>query len=212
MDISICNFYYVDENGNMIYKENLIVPIQNEYISGRKVLEEKLAEYKRHYWVVSWNKLYKCEIFESCKYPVGKIHEGEYVLHMIYEGKSVECISDCLLYYVQRQGSIMSKPNAKHYIDFIDAMIRLGEYYYINEYNDKALTANFRLIYVYIRLGYFDGAYTKKQNEENISRYRKMLLNMLKRKMNNKFKIQIILRLIDPYCRYLMMCARILKR
>ena len=198
-DISICNFYYVEENGNMIDKENRILPIKDEYISGRKVLEEKLAEHKRHYWVVAWNKLYRREIFEKCKYPVGKIHEDEYVLPMIYEGKSVECISDCLLYYVQRQGSIMSEKDTEKCINKTEAFIKLSKFYFENGYDNKTVYISLTKIDGDMRNSYKYLKKNKKGNIKNIKEYRKILKKCIIKDRNIIHKLRLTIGYVDPY-------------
>lgn len=60
--------------------------------------------------VVAWNKLYKKEIFAVIKYPKGKLHEDEYVIHRIfYQCKRVAVIGEPLYFYSIRDGSIVAQ-------------------------------------------------------------------------------------------------------
>lgn len=73
--------------------------------------------------VVAWNKLYKKDLFDKIRYPKGRVHEDEFVIHHIY-GKCSKIILSFnqLYYYRQRPKSIMSNFSEKKYLDFIDAM------------------------------------------------------------------------------------------
>lgn len=59
------------------------------------------------YSIVAWNKLYKKELFKDLRYPLGKNHEDEFIIHRIV-GKcsKISFITDKLYYYRQRSGSI----------------------------------------------------------------------------------------------------------
>lgn len=137
-DISICNFKYVDENGASILFNprfsNSKLPIQDGVISGTDILKEKLFATKCWYWVVAWNKLYKKSIFSEIRYPVGKIHEDEFVIHAILmKCDKVACVSEMLYYYVQRSDSIMgmSKTDSRK-IDYTEALLLRAKGYLLN--------------------------------------------------------------------------------
>lgn len=200
-DMSICNFCYVDENGNILDKENMEYPIKDEYISGRKVLEEKLMELNRHYWVVAWNKLYRHEIFERCRYPVGKIHEDEYVLPMIYDGKNVEGISDRLIYYVQRPGSIMHEKSPEKTKNSIEALINLSRFYIENKYDDRIVYKALTIINIYMSNSYTYLKNIKKDNSYNIKAYRQLLKKCIINDGDILHKLSLVLSYIDPYGR-----------
>jgi putative flippase GtrA len=60
--------------------------------------------------VIAWNKLYRRDVFETMRFPVGKIHEDEFVTYQIlYEAERVVYVEAVLYYYLQRSGSIMSQ-------------------------------------------------------------------------------------------------------
>lgn len=62
--------------------------------------------------VISWNKLYQREAFEKMRFPVGKIHEDEFVTYKILYDMDKVVYTDAVLYfYLQRQNSIMSQTN-----------------------------------------------------------------------------------------------------
>lgn len=72
--------------------------------------------------VVAWNKLYRKEIFKDIRYPVGKIHEDEYVIHRIfYLCKSVSVIQQPLYFYTIRNGSIVAKMEPRRIYNSLEA-------------------------------------------------------------------------------------------
>ena len=104
-EISICDYLRIDE----------------EQIDSSQELHNKVYIYEGHrildqlyennvVMVIAWNKLYKKELFDAVKYPKGRVHEDEYIIHqLLYQCKRVVYTSCKLYYYVQRKGSITSK-------------------------------------------------------------------------------------------------------
>ena len=68
-------------------------------------------------------KLYKRNLWDELRFPVGKLHEDRFVAYKIYDRcSSVCCIDDILYYYLSRSGSIMHTYNIKR-LDDIEAVI-----------------------------------------------------------------------------------------
>jgi hypothetical protein len=58
--------------------------------------------------VVAWGKLYKSELFNNIRFPVGKIHEDEFTTYkLFYKANKIAFTTESLLYYWQRSDSIM---------------------------------------------------------------------------------------------------------
>lgn len=76
------------------------------------------------YYVTTVNKLYRKEIFNQLRFPVGRIHEDEFVIHKIVDKcTNIVTIPHIGYAYVQRENSIMnSKMSIKH-LDLIHALI-----------------------------------------------------------------------------------------
>lgn len=76
--------------------------------------------------VVAWNKLYARDCFRNVRYPSGKLHEDEFVIHLLLDTqKNVAVVSEALYYYRQRADSIMGKCDHKsnpHYLDKLEAL------------------------------------------------------------------------------------------
>lgn len=75
-------------------------------------------------FVAPWNKLYKNELFNGLRYPVGRKHEDEFVAHHILNKCSRTVFIDMPLYkYRQRTGSITASDyTLQRYKDAKDAM------------------------------------------------------------------------------------------
>lgn len=132
IDIAICNFQYVDENGNSEnYREkNDKLPIHDSILTGKEVLEKKVFEDKYWYWVVVWNKLYRRKIFEDYRFIEGKIHEDEYAFHhTMSKCNKIACCSEQLYYYVQRNNSIMGKVMYSKDVDYAGALFERTIFY-----------------------------------------------------------------------------------
>lgn len=72
--------------------------------------------------VVAWNKLYRKEIFDHIRYPKGKLHEDEYVIHRIfYKCNRVAVIGQPLYFYTIRGGSIVAQMTPNRINDSLEA-------------------------------------------------------------------------------------------
>ena len=60
--------------------------------------------------VMAWNKLYKKDLFENIRYPKGRIHEDEWILHhLLWECEKIAVISEKLYFYTYRDDSIIGQ-------------------------------------------------------------------------------------------------------
>lgn len=111
-DISVCDFYWIFD-GDTVEEDitNHPVAYENNEVLYRMILDELRT-------VVAWNKLYKAEIFDKLRYPVGKLHEDEFIIHKILE-QCKRCVyTDAkLYYYIKRAGSITASHSFKNVYD-----------------------------------------------------------------------------------------------
>lgn len=115
-DITICNRYYVFENGKKYirYDDKTEDLIMN---SEKAILEMNNFKY---FDMSAWAKLYKRELFDSIRFPVGKLSEDYHIMYLLFDkAKKIIYHSKPLYYYIQRQGSISK--NKKINFDFVDA-------------------------------------------------------------------------------------------
>ena len=67
--------------------------------------------------VVPVNKLYKRSLFEDIRFPVGKIHEDEFIIHeLLYKARIIVTTDTVMYYYYQSSNSVMrSEFNMKRF-------------------------------------------------------------------------------------------------
>jgi glycosyltransferase involved in cell wall biosynthesis len=120
-DMSLCGFTYVDEKYNSIVERNIGMPIKNEVLFGRDAIK-KMAGESGWVYTIAWCKLYKAALFQTIRFPVGKIHEDEFVSHLVFaKCNKVSCIADRLYFYLQRENSIMGNAHKSFSIKELDA-------------------------------------------------------------------------------------------
>lgn len=116
-DLVICDYY-------LVYDSKL--KSQNHFKRKKVVTENSKFEmlYQSKYAIptlVAWNKLYRRELFNNLRYDEGKLHEDEFIICKILKNaKKIAYLPEKLYYYVQRDGSIMSKFSLKSF-DKIEA-------------------------------------------------------------------------------------------
>lgn len=176
-DISICNFYITIDNIDTKNKCILNKVINSD---GRNVYEMIYSKYAIQ-TIVSWNKMYKKELFDKCKYPVGLIHEDQYIIcDILNQCKRVSYITDKFLYhYVQRKNSIMKTFNMKRF----DIVKGLNErILFFEKINEGKLVARTKLEKVQ-SLHYILSEYEKTKNDSDndrvVENYRKEYLKTL---------------------------------
>lgn len=120
-NLVICDYYYVDEQGNNVKQEQLN-PLKDECITKEKAFEY-LTRYGGYYGIAC-SKLYRRELFLDLRFPLGKKYEDTFVIHeTLWKCDKISHISQKLYNYVQRNGSIMSEPFSIRSMDYGDAMI-----------------------------------------------------------------------------------------
>lgn len=75
-------------------------------------------------------KLYHRRLFEEIRFPLGKIHEDEAVMHrLVYEANGIACISAEIYYQVDSKSSIMRDNFSKKRYDIIDQLEDRYQFY-----------------------------------------------------------------------------------
>ena len=97
---------------------------------------------------VAWGKMYKTSLFETIRYPIGKLNEDEYTtFKLLFAQKRISVVSDALYMYYQASSSITrSKWNTKK----IDALGGCEEQLlFFEEYGYKAAFCESKRMYVF---------------------------------------------------------------
>lgn len=79
--------------------------------------------------MVAWNKLYKKSLWQMLRFPVGKIHEDEYILHKVIEQCSLIRVIDEVLYYYVRHASSITKGISFKRLDCAEAYLDRTNYF-----------------------------------------------------------------------------------
>lgn len=156
-DVVECGFSKVrgNEIEPIIHKEGTIVG-DNLFALGL------LAEFGLH--SLACNKIYRRYLFDGVRFPFGKIHEDEFVMHKIFLSlKRYVYLGKSEYFYVQREGSIMAEGYSLKTLNRLEAyeeryyflknnineqsILSLVEYRYFNEImnNYFSLSANSKL-------------------------------------------------------------------
>lgn len=179
-DIAICAFRkvnkyfneHVENINNEVKVFNNIEALNNLY--GSKSLE----------FIVAWNKLYKKEIFDETKYPVGKINEDEFVIHKLYYACKKVIYIDCnLYYYFQRENSIMNKKFTIKRFDLFYAFKDRVEFFRKVGYKELQYNAEFSFVERFFLL-YFKGKYELNLESKKLNKFK----NIFKKDLNNLIK------------------------
>ena len=132
-DVSICNFYTVSQGKISIKNADNGI---NEY-NRIKILKEILLD--KNIQSYAWNKLYKKELFDEIKYPVGKKYEDiGTTFYLLEKCNKVVVIGKPEYYYINRQDSIVNNVTETTITDYIELIMQ--RYDYIEE-NIKELSS-----------------------------------------------------------------------
>lgn len=135
-DISVCSTFLVNEN-NDIKADNIF---ESQVLNQEEAV--KFLSYKMNNSL--WNKLFKKEAFEGCKFEEGHTFGEDHLilLQVLKNVNRVSFISDSLYYYVQRSNSTTGSKFSKRSFDQVymkDALYNYVKenYSYVSEYYRK---------------------------------------------------------------------------
>lgn len=132
-DVSICNFYTVSQGKITIKNADNGI---NEY-NRIEILKEILLD--KNIQSYAWNKLYKKELFDEIKYPVGKKYEDiGTTFYLLEKCNKVVVTGKPEYYYINRQDSIVNNVTETTITDYIELIMQ--RYDYIEE-NIKELSS-----------------------------------------------------------------------
>lgn len=137
-EISVCNYIreYETLPAKTIHPDTYQIR-KDMIMSGRDFIRMEICE-KPSFCVVVWNKLYKREIFETLRFPAGKIHEDAFVFHeIIYPCLRIACLSYVGYHYLIRNNSIMG--SGGNSIHRVEPLINRCMYFNINKDDEMLL-------------------------------------------------------------------------
>ena len=153
VNISVCAFVkcqeivdYIDETRNI----ELTTP-------------QILLEQNRENATVAWGKLYKKQIFQELRYPVGKLHEDEYTTYKaLFSYHSIAYLDNLLYFYYINPGSIMHSNWDIRRLDVFNAFRMQMQFFKKNGYK-RAYDNTARVLY----LGYAAAVHMLREHYES---------------------------------------------
>jgi len=176
VQISQCNISKVNDEKQILCQ----LGYQDTQI---KLGKEMIKDIYSEHWlenIVVWNKMYAIELFKELRYPVGKIHEDEFITYKIlYSIEKVAIIKDCLYNYRQSEDSITGR---KFFIKRLDALQAFEERMkFFEEKSEKELYDFTQRQYLLLIIEYYQKILKDADNSKNV-------LNDLLKKYRNEFK------------------------
>ena len=124
-DMSVCSIICEDSDGKVRQGNEPIVE-KRDAVSSEEYLRRALLDWRL---VVAWNKLYAASIWNQLRFPVGRIHEDEYVLHQVVgRCKNINVLLDGLYHYVSTDSSITHSGFSIRNLDRLEALTQRMEY------------------------------------------------------------------------------------
>jgi len=115
-DIAVCGYIRKYSNREVLSNTQKLV-----HYSSQQALEELISSKNIHDY--AWDKLYKKELFEDIRYPIGKMYEDVFTTYkLFFKANKVVYIDDPLYYYIQRDGSILRKGFSDKQFDQLEAL------------------------------------------------------------------------------------------
>lgn len=186
-DISVCKFKRVTGNENSLYKMyDYCKPV---LISNHEERTDYFfGEDTRLDFTVVWNKLYPISYFKNVRFPIGKIHEDEFVSYKLLEKASKVAYFNIPLYnYVIRNNSITGTSFKKENIDLFEAYSeRIEHYLEIGQYD---WTERILFLYKKMLVGAARNVYITKQFDYSLIEGSVNNLSTLLKKSINKLPI-----------------------
>lgn len=153
-------------------------------------------------FTVSWGKLYKRNLFETLRFPVGKFHEDEFTTYILfYNAKKIIYTSEILYIYFQRNNSIITSRHPWDVLEFLEK-----RYLFFKERNEKDLLSYLLppLCWQYLCAYWYE---KRKKNEKKIYYFQKFNfyiqdLKKIKISLFHRFALKLFNRFPQIYCIY----------
>ena len=124
--MAVCPYVYVTPEGRPLPRT---CPITKDEVLTREEALNRLSISQNWYYVTATNRLYRRNLFDRVRFPVGKIHEDEWTAHRFYaQCERVAVVAKPLYYYVQREGSIMRQESFRKRMDGVEGILDRAEF------------------------------------------------------------------------------------
>lgn len=104
---------------------------------------------------VAWNKLYKKSLFDGYRYPVGKLHEDEYLTYkLLYKAENIAYLDQKLYFYFRNDSGITGSGYSVRNLDAIGGIE--GQYQFFSNLADKKYQYKWKPFMVYVYEKHFN--------------------------------------------------------
>ena len=134
MDIAVCRFAYVSERADQ-FLETVKGIILGVY-TGEEPLWNLLSADERINSGIMCDKLFATELFADIRFPMGKYHEDEYVIHKLFDQAVGVVYSSFPYYYYRRRDGSITNAYSLHNLDMLQAYENRADYYRQRNYKD----------------------------------------------------------------------------
>jgi len=130
-DISMCNYIRVDNYDVKVSNNEEQIEIYSNIQALNRLYKDTYTFHEDYaLFIAPWNKLYKKELFDNLRYPIGKIYEdGATIYKVLYKSNKIVHTNQILYYYYQSPNSISRKKFDKTRLDRLDAFKGQMEFY-----------------------------------------------------------------------------------
>ncbi|SFS97757.1 glycosyltransferase family 2 protein [Sphingobacterium wenxiniae] len=122
-DIAVCDYLRFEDKIPITVTAPMNVDtVEIKKCSGREMNLSLFDNKVNLLAIVVWAKLYRRQLWETVRYPVGRLHEDEAVIHKIYaQANNVHIVALKLFFYRDREGSITNSKALKSVLDSYEA-------------------------------------------------------------------------------------------
>lgn len=116
VELGVCALMLVDE------QDRPLLPLNPAPKTLLYTQEQAIGRIATSYFHMATPKLYHKTLFETLRFPVGKLNEDSFLAPAVFERTNrVVCLQDQLYYYRQRTGSIMRQKRTLRNYDAVEA-------------------------------------------------------------------------------------------
>lgn len=182
INIAMCRYKQVEETDHTVY---LDTATKDFYTLDHDAIVKEMFSEQYAMYVVVWNKLYRRTVWENLRFPVGKLHEDEFVSYkFLYEQKRIGIYYDRFYHYRKRQGSITQEKEVQSYLDCTQALQQKINFFREKEQNEYAMCVNRSLS----TLIYYFQCIKKKGDKKSAAQIRNIFLKEWKRAKKEIYK------------------------
>lgn len=171
-EIAICGFFEVYPKNTRIVKTKSRQSMTVK--TGREAVKDLLI-FQKNIEIVTWNKLYKKELFHKVQFPVGKVCEDNLTTYkLLARAKKVVYLDLTLYRYFRRNNSITKQTNQLVFCERREEAAEAAVRFFQNSGEAETEAAKYSLLLAYFK--YLDFALSGRIEKKYFKIYRQKIL------------------------------------